>query len=31
LQTITDSIRNGDEAEFIQLMEKGRQYLAERG
>jgi hypothetical protein len=30
LQTITDSVRNGDEAQFIQLMERGRQYLAAR-
>jgi chorismate mutase/prephenate dehydrogenase len=31
LQTITDSIRTGDEAAFVQLMERGRQYLAARG
>jgi chorismate mutase/prephenate dehydrogenase len=30
LQTITDSVRNGDEAQFVQLMEQGRQYLAAR-
>lgn len=31
LQTITDSVRNGDEAAFVELMERGRQYLAARG
>jgi chorismate mutase/prephenate dehydrogenase len=30
LQEITTSIRDGDESSFIQLMERGRKYLADR-
>ena len=30
LQDITASVRDGDEATFVQLMERGRQYLAAR-
>ncbi len=31
LADITTSVREGDEASFVQLMERGRQYLAARG
>jgi chorismate mutase/prephenate dehydrogenase len=30
LADITNSVREGDEAAFVQLMERGRQYLAAR-